>query len=189
MRKLTCKSRFFFVATLDDKTMSHLAQRNKVSHQIWWLHSSHITRQGEVHLFSFLSWCAGRYFGGWNISHKLGEIQSVLKKGRTAKIHWNHLAIVGGDGHCFIKTKNQYQRKWKAPENMETCHGRHDLKTPISFPLGLYGFTDTWRETMDSETSCQTPECCCVCLGVFESCKHPCAPARMAMVVKATLNV
>lgn len=68
--------------------------------------------------------------------HNLREIQSVLKTGRTAKIHWHHLAVVGRDRHCFIKTKNQYQRRWKAREIMETGHGRYNLKTPIFVSFG-----------------------------------------------------
>lgn len=116
-----------------------------------------------------------------------GEIFPTQAQGNTgcferekiAKIHGNHLEVGGRDGHCFIKTKNQYQRTWKALEITENCHGGHDLKTPIFHFLWvlLCGFTDAWRKTMNSETSYETPVCWCVFLGVFVCCKPPlCTP-------------
>lgn len=92
---------------------------------------------------------------------------------KTAKIHGNHLAVVGRDRHYWINIVLSRQRtstrRWKAPENIENCHGGHDLKTPaFNFPwVSVHGFTDTWREAANSETSCETPVCCCrawVCL-------------------------
>lgn len=116
------------------------------------------------------------------------QAQGVLKQERLPD-SWKPLSS-SRKRHGFIQTKNQYQRRWKAPENKGSCHGGHDLRTPTFHLLwvSVCGVTDPGRQRMDSE-SCETPVCCCVCLGVFMCCKPPCAPPRGAVVVRASLSV
>lgn len=68
MRKLVYKSALFCIAAPYDKRMSNLSQRRKVSHQRWWLHSTH--SWGSVITCLFPYFPAGRQFKGWKFPHR-----------------------------------------------------------------------------------------------------------------------
>lgn len=95
MRKLMCKSRFFIVATSMTKQCLTLRCGAR-----WVIKSDDFilptdTRQGEVHLFSFLSLSAGRYFGGWNVFHTSSGKFRVFSNRKGCQDSWKPLSSSG----------------------------------------------------------------------------------------------